>query len=675
MYKRLIILSAIILAAVCGLAWLGYHSVQIWARGMEGERLGQFAEVAEDIRQDVDRKLEEFRKREENRPYTDYQHYYIPDNTVAGQIQMPLLRSPLAGKISQGLAYGQFQIEPDGRVVTPNDDLRNMDDIDLDSTLYTQVKYNRRNVEDNVLPALAQVTTGPLDVELQENIKALLKEAQNYDEIQAAAIRKGQKQTSKSKLSQGFQGGVQMPTVNSQAELADSVQIDSFEEAETDRLAKKVDDYDVVARSTPAKDEEVSDEKLDADRTQGKRLKQKKEDSPASGVQSETRRQSVVGRDRQEPATMNEKAEPVLRSVDSSEPTTQPVADYRMQTTSEATGAPAPAAPPQHRQSSDKATPQQGQAGNAIQTQPQPAQQGPDMVQVRIEPFVPLIAPCSEGEESIFGGQVFMIRHVQIEDKHFIQGFQLDEKELIAEVEESAQKFMREDMGFELAKQANGGSAYTAILDFGFGKLILNLLETDPHRIATKISGMRTWYFSIITVVLLAVTLGLASLWHNARAQLRLARKKDDFISAVSHELRTPLKNTADLDTNVLRDAREKLGQIQGQGRRVLQEYAPGKRAAQQADRKRARFLADPEGPKEIQLQHRRHQQLHRRRRGDDAALRRPERLCNRDAARRARANDLRRRCRHADSRQPARQRDKIRPQLRGQDRHGPYST
>ena len=68
-----------------------------------------------------------------------------------------------------------------------------------------------------------------------------------------------------------------------------------------------------------------------------------------------------------------------------------------------------------------------------------------------------------------------------------------------------------------------------------------NLLETDPHRIAGKISGMRTWYFAVITVVLLAVTLGLAGLWRNAQAQLRLARKKDDFISAVSHELRTPL--------------------------------------------------------------------------------------------------------------------------------------
>jgi signal transduction histidine kinase len=42
-------------------------------------------------------------------------------------------------------------------------------------------------------------------------------------------------------------------------------------------------------------------------------------------------------------------------------------------------------------------------------------------------------------------------------------------------------------------------------------------------------------------VVLLAVMLAVSSLWYNARAQLKLAQKKDDFISAVSHELRTPL--------------------------------------------------------------------------------------------------------------------------------------
>jgi signal transduction histidine kinase len=56
-----------------------------------------------------------------------------------------------------------------------------------------------------------------------------------------------------------------------------------------------------------------------------------------------------------------------------------------------------------------------------------------------------------------------------------------------------------------------------------------------------RIGQLKSVYFSIITVVLLAVALALAGLWHNARAQVRLAQKKDDFLSAVSHELRTPL--------------------------------------------------------------------------------------------------------------------------------------
>ena len=52
---------------------------------------------------------------------------------------------------------------------------------------------------------------------------------------------------------------------------------------------------------------------------------------------------------------------------------------------------------------------------------------------------------------------------------------------------------------------------------------------------------MKKWFFSIITIVFLATALGLASLWRYAHAQMLLAQKKDDFISAVSHELRTPL--------------------------------------------------------------------------------------------------------------------------------------
>jgi len=83
--------------------------------------------------------------------------------------------------------------------------------------------------------------------------------------------------------------------------------------------------------------------------------------------------------------------------------------------------------------------------------------------------------------------------------------------------------------------------AYTAILDFGFGDLVLNLKEIDPAWIGKKINHLRNWYFSIIALVLLAVALGLAGLWRSARTQIKLAQDKDDFISAVSHELRTPL--------------------------------------------------------------------------------------------------------------------------------------
>jgi signal transduction histidine kinase len=69
----------------------------------------------------------------------------------------------------------------------------------------------------------------------------------------------------------------------------------------------------------------------------------------------------------------------------------------------------------------------------------------------------------------------------------------------------------------------------------------LYLKETIPEAIVKQASHLRSWYFSIVGIVFLAVTLALASLWRYARAQIKLAEKKDDFISAVSHELRTPL--------------------------------------------------------------------------------------------------------------------------------------
>jgi len=164
-----------------------------------------------------------------------------------------------------------------------------------------------------------------------------------------------------------------------------------------------------------------------------------------------------------------------------------------------------------------------------------------EIVQIRIEPFLPLIVPGREGDKSLLGGQVFLLRHVQIEERHFLQGFQLNEKEFILQLEESAHRLMREGMDFELKTQERKDAAYAAVLDFGFADLVLNLIEAEPGRIAKQAGQLRNWYFAIMAVVLMAVLLGLLSVWRNMHAQLKLAQKKDDFISAVSHELRTPL--------------------------------------------------------------------------------------------------------------------------------------
>jgi len=158
-----------------------------------------------------------------------------------------------------------------------------------------------------------------------------------------------------------------------------------------------------------------------------------------------------------------------------------------------------------------------------------------------IEPFVPVVVGGGDSAESIFGGQVFYLRHIQIEDKHFLQGFKFQEQRLIEEITKSARQFMREGMDFVLSRKIEPQAAYTAVLDFGFGEIALNLMELIPGWLERDVSKLERWYFGTVGIVFIAVTLGLLSLWRNARAQLKLAEKKDDFISAVSHELRTPL--------------------------------------------------------------------------------------------------------------------------------------
>jgi len=437
MYKRLIILSIIILAALCGLAWMGYHSIRIRAQGLQGARLGEFAAVAEQVRQDVTRRLDEFMQTEQSRPYTDYQYYYVPENVAPGRQQMPVLRSPLAGRLEQGLAYGNFQIEPDGSVITPNDNVDQRQDLtESDNKLFAEAGLNRKNIEINLLPALSGTTPGSL----------------------------------------------------------------------------KMNFYSGNSIAPPKEPETVGQDQFNKEVAQKGKSSQS---YPIESLQSKGQKTQVL-RQRREVFEQN-----VLSNVAA-----------------------------QAQQQTQELAAQTEQAGGLYEQQTaSPDESQTETVQVRIEPFFPVVVPGGDSAlqqaESIFGGQVFLLRHVQIEDRHLLQGFKLNEKELVEQIEDSASRFVRKGMSFELSPGAdardNGNVAYAAILNFGFGDLVLNLKEIDPGWIGKEIRHLRIWYFSIIAIVLLAVSLGLVSLWRNATAQIKLAQKKDDFISAVSHELRTPL--------------------------------------------------------------------------------------------------------------------------------------
>ncbi len=457
MYKRLTILSLIILAALCGLVWLGYHSIQIRAQGLEGARLGEFAAVAEQIRQDVKHKLDEFMEREQNRPYTDYLYYHVPENVVSSQQQMPILRSPLAGRLEHGLAYGNFQIEPGGSITTPNDDIE-QGGRGLNDELYAEALLNTTNIGRNLLPVLSATRPGSFETGLNKENKASLKtQLKVPEQVELARNEDLKKKGEQSKTVQG-QRGKALP-IESLQRQAQKTQIM--------KQRRSVFEYNIFSNA------ELSQQAVPSGARQG--------DAQIPGQAEPTRRQAAQQHVSQPPTV-------------------------------------------QERQS--------------------------EMVQVRIGPFETIVTGGNTAE-SIFGGQVFLVRHVQIEDRHFWQGFQLNEKKLIEGVKESASKFVREGMSFELAQTKSADAAYataenediayTAVLDFLFGDLVLHLKEIDPAWIGKQINHLRNWYFSIVGIVLLAVALGLASLWRSAGVQIRLAQKKDDFISAVSHELRTPL--------------------------------------------------------------------------------------------------------------------------------------
>ncbi|MBA7468722.1 Adaptive-response sensory-kinase SasA [subsurface metagenome] len=469
MYRRLIILTVIITVALCGLTLLGYHAIEIWARGIESTRLGEFAAVAEQIRQDVKRKLDVFMQTEQNRAYTDYQYYYVPENVAPGQRaqQVTLLRSPLAGGLDNSFAWGNFQIESDGRIITPNDDIVQREGATEDNkSLNAKVLLNRKNIGTNLLPVLKGVTPGSfkLNVNMESALTKPLSETQKKEQVVAQNV---QKSTLAKDGGLKSRQGKTLPIESLRAQRQKTQVIKQERQTFIDNVAANPDLRQRVVDS---------------------RRKQQNERMDLTQSQETGREQTPLTR-----------AEEMAQTIDR----------YADQQSSE-----------QREQS--------------------------ETVQVRIGGFETIVTGGGSAEESIFAKQVFLLRNVQIEDRHFLQGFQLNEKKLVEEVKESAARLIREGMGFELPQTKNGwvennNVAYTAVLVFDFGELVLNLMEIDPAWIGRQINQLRHWYFGIISIVLLAVTLALTSLWLSTRAQLKLAQKKDDFISAVSHELRTPL--------------------------------------------------------------------------------------------------------------------------------------
>ncbi|RLJ01164.1 MAG: hypothetical protein DRP08_05925, partial [Candidatus Aenigmatarchaeota archaeon] len=157
MYRKLLILSLVLLGAMCGLSWLGYRAIelqqaglkmqedglQMQAVGLQKEREGEFASVAELIRRDVKRKLDTFLDTEEKRDYAEYQQFYVPQEVAAANAVLPILQSPLNDSLEHGLAYGHFQVNPEDKISVPYV-------WSGQQTGWDEVQQHIRNVKDNV---------------------------------------------------------------------------------------------------------------------------------------------------------------------------------------------------------------------------------------------------------------------------------------------------------------------------------------------------------------------------------------------------------------------------------------------------------------------------------------------------------------------------------------------
>jgi len=528
--------------SLCGLCALGFYSISLHRDGLEARRQADFTAVAEQIRLDVKQKLDEFIQKEHKRPYTDYQYYFVP---VAANEAEVVMRSPLGDNLHHGLAYGHFQIEPDGTIINPFYQPERQQQPNFVAETYI------KNVKQNLFAALdvngsagVSIVTRGIGIKTpqveKEKDKLIAKNisSSKYEFADSSPanlpIEAEQKKLPQAKQKKSTQKGVRRSSRKGQSykiPLAEEQQAAQVIEQSRFNIERNIDNTMILSRQA---------------RNARQTANQSSTIGPEMMMQSENAMGSsdMQGRDR-------------LQS--------------RIQTDMPA---------------------QQAEAQQFIQLE----QQGDfdtETVQIRIEPFMTIVTPGDDGQP-LFPGQVFLLRHIQIEQKHFLQGFRLDEAELIRQVEDSAWRFKRRDMDFDIGCEENPNAAHTAILD---PEPARNgpWLDYQTNRNASKrlFRNRRNRLYRRFPRPgqPLANRLGAAKT-RTKKRRFHLRRFTRAAYSAYNY-------------TDVHGNARKKLGKDRRKTQRILYHNAAGKRTSHKADRKRPRFLTNPARSKKIPLQNR----------------------------------------------------------------------
>ena len=549
MNKRFWIICSVICLGLLTLSAMGLSSLKMHRKGLQAERQQEFMDVAKRISFDIKKKVDDFLQTEQNRPYTEYLPYYVPETMAqTANYSNTLVQSPLANAFDNGLAAGYFELESYGKITSPYlaEQQTQQSTQSPDHAAYFD------NIRQNLLPSLQNGQTVAMHrIEPTEQQK---KDEYSFDKTSFSLRRTTQTSKSSAALEAPSPAAGTVSQKDIEGQLQGQKQIASKTENSPQRrsvysisnLNESQQKVQVMNQSRFNYEQNIaSNEAVQAEQSTSSWAGQRDSTSQSQPASAPSQRARLESRPRpsQQSSYYFEKTETSSVDSDAFHQKSEGIAaeDMRQQ--------------PQQQKSlemRDMMMPgmmdpmmmgdlKQPQAGSRQGAVGQAQMQQPDTIQVRIEPFVPVTVPDSKGNNGIFAGQVYLLRHVQIEDRHIVQGFQLNENELLSQITESARQFLRRGMGYELSKTERPDAAFTAVLQFDFGEVVLNLLEQNPGYIQAQVLRIRNWFFGILAVVWVAVLLAMAALWKNLHEQVALSRKKDDFISAVSHELRTPL--------------------------------------------------------------------------------------------------------------------------------------